>query len=133
MHLRFGHLQAEPADLGDQAPVVVAVVACLPPSGTLVSDSFGNLIGLGAEPFKSGLEQVLVDLYDVRGSWFRLLFSNRGFLFWRMKIVHRTRAIPSYVRTGIRKCARKRPQPEPAAPYRHNATVLACSESRTIP
>jgi hypothetical protein len=29
-------------------------------------------------------------------------------LFWRMKIVHRTRAMPSYVRAGIRKCARIR-------------------------
>ncbi|MFZ3481569.1 tyrosine-type recombinase/integrase, partial [Bifidobacterium adolescentis] len=27
---------------------------------------------------------------------------------WRMKIVHRTRAMPSYVRAGIRKCARIR-------------------------
>ena len=61
---------------------------------------------LGDQPVEPGLEQVLVDLYDVRGSWFRLLASNRGFLFWRMKIVHRTRAMPSYVRSGIRKCAR---------------------------
>ena len=63
---------------------------------------------LGDQPVEPGLEQVLVDLYDVRGSWFRLLASNRGFLFWRMKIVHRTRAMPSYVRAGIRKCARIR-------------------------
>ena len=63
---------------------------------------------LGDQPVEPGPGQVLVDLYDVRGSWFRLLTSNRGFSFWRMKIVHRTRAMPSYVRAGIRKCARIR-------------------------
>lgn len=31
------------------------------------------------EPVEPGLEHVLVDLHDVRGSWFRLLVSNRGF------------------------------------------------------
>ena len=39
MHLRFGHLQAKPADLGGQTAFVVAGTVCLPPSGTLVSDT----------------------------------------------------------------------------------------------
>lgn len=61
----------------------------------------------GDQPVEPGPGQVLVDLYDVRGSWFRLLASKR-FLFWRIKIAHRTRAVPSYVRAGIRKCVRIR-------------------------
>ena len=35
------------------------------------------------------------------------IFQSR-FLFWRMKIVHRTRAVPFHVRAGIRKCIRIR-------------------------
>mgnify|MGYP006978892438 FL=1 len=93
----------------------------LPLAVALVSGGPSDLVGLGVEhrvedlrhlfgdqPVEPGLEQVLVDLYDVRVSWFRLLVSNRGFLFWRMKIVHGMRAMPSYVRAGIRKCARIR-------------------------
>ncbi|KAB5742535.1 hypothetical protein GA730_09640, partial [Bifidobacterium adolescentis] len=38
----------------------------------------------------------------------RALSSNRGFLFCRMKTAHRIRAMPSYVRAGIPKCARIR-------------------------
>lgn len=70
----------------------------LPLAVALVSGGPGDLVGLGVEhrvedlrhlfgdqPVEPGLEQVLVDLYDVRVSWFRLLASNRGFLFWRMK------------------------------------------------
>lgn len=92
-----------------------------PLPGAIVSGAPGDLVGLGIghrvedlrhllgdHPVEPGLEQVLVDPYDVQGSWFRLLASNRGFLFWRMKIVHRTRAMTSYVRTGIRKYARIR-------------------------
>ena len=66
----------------------------LPPAVALVSGGPGDLVGLGVEhrvedlrhlfgdqPVEPGLEQVLVDLYDVRVSWFRLLASNRGFCF----------------------------------------------------
>ena len=115
------HLQLEPAGLGGELAFVVAGPVRLPPAVALVLGGVGDLVGLkrghrvedpgyflGDEPVEFGFGQVLVDLYDVRGSWFRLLASNRGFLFWRMKIVHRTRAMPSYVRAGIRKCARIR-------------------------
>ena len=119
--LEFRHLQLEPAGLGGELAFVVAGPVRLPSPAALVSGGPGDLVGLGVEhrvedlrhllgdqPVEPGPRQVLVDLHDVRGSWFRLLASNRGFLFWRMKIVHRTRAMPSYVRAGIRKCARIR-------------------------
>ena len=43
----------------------------------LTKDNLRHLFG--DQPVEPGLEQVLVDLYDVRVSWFRLLASNRGF------------------------------------------------------
>lgn len=78
--LEFGHLQREPAGLGGQAPVVVAGAVRLPSAAAFVSCRSGDLVGLGVEhrvqqlgdllgdePVESGLEQVLVDLYDVLG------------------------------------------------------------------
>ena len=64
-----------------------------PLPGAIVSGAPGDLVGLGIghrvenlchllgdHPVEPGLEQVLVDPYDVQGSWFRLLASNRGFV-----------------------------------------------------
>lgn len=92
--LEFRHLQLEPAGLGGELAFVVAGPVRLPSPAALVSGGPGDLVGLGVEhrvedlrhllgdqPVEPGLEQVLVDLYDVRGSWFRLLASNRGFCF----------------------------------------------------
>ena len=44
--LELGHLQAEPAGLGGQAPVVVAGAVRLPLPGALVSGGVGDLVGL---------------------------------------------------------------------------------------
>lgn len=44
--LELGHLQAEPAGLGGQAPVVVAGAVHLPLPGALVSGGVGDLVGL---------------------------------------------------------------------------------------
>jgi len=44
--LELGHLQAEPAGLGGQAPVVVAGAVPLPLPGALVSGGVGDLVGL---------------------------------------------------------------------------------------
>ena len=92
--IQFRHLDLVPAGLGGQAPVVVAGAVRLPSAAAFVSVGSGDLVGLGVEhhvqqlgdllgdePVESGLEQVLVDLYDIRGSWFHLLASNRGFCF----------------------------------------------------
>ena len=51
---------------------------------------------LGDEPVEFGLEQVLVDLYDgVVGHGPRPVFALAVLLVWRLKIVHRTRAMPA--------------------------------------
>ena len=44
--LELGHLQAEPAGLGGQAPVVVAGAVHLPLPGALVSGGVGDLVDL---------------------------------------------------------------------------------------
>ena len=89
--LELGHLQAEPAGLGGQAPVVVAGAVHLPLPGALVSGGVGDLVRLGVEHrvddpldllshhgVELGLEHGLVELYDFRGSG-SVPLSNRGF------------------------------------------------------
>lgn len=78
--LEFRHLQLEPAGLGGELAFVVAGPVRLPSPAALVSGGPGDLVGLGVEhrvedlrhllgdqPVEPGLEQVLVDLYDVLG------------------------------------------------------------------
>ena len=78
--LEFRHLEFEPAGLGGQAAFVVAGAVRLPLPVPLVSGCVGDLVGLriehrvedlrhllGDQPVEPGLEQVLVDLYDVFG------------------------------------------------------------------
>ena len=78
--LEFRHLQLEPAGLGGELAFVVAGPVRLPSHAALVSGGPGDLVGLGVEhrvedlrhllgdqPVEPGLEQVLVDLYDVLG------------------------------------------------------------------
>ena len=78
--LEFGHLEFESAGLGGEPASVVAGPVRLPLPGTLVSGGVGDLVGLGVEhrvqqfgdllgdqAVEPGLEQVLVDLYDVLG------------------------------------------------------------------
>lgn len=73
----------------------------------LVGFGVEHRVLLGDESVELGLEQVLVDLHDAlwRGS---ISYLSIAVLFWRMKIVHRTRAVPFHVRAGIRKCIRIR-------------------------
>ena len=78
--LQFRHLELEPAGLGGEFAFVVAGAVRPPLPGTLVSGGVGDLVGLGVEhrvqqfgdllgdqAVEPGLEQVLVDLYDVLG------------------------------------------------------------------
>ena len=78
--LQFRHLELEPAGLGGEPASVVAGAVRPPLPGTLVSGGVGDLVGLriehrvedlrhllGDQPVEPGLEQVLVDLYDVLG------------------------------------------------------------------
>ena len=78
--LQFRHLELEPAGLGGEPASVVAGAVRPPLPGTLVSGGVGDLVGLGVEhrvqqfgdllgdqAVEPGLEQVLVDLYDVLG------------------------------------------------------------------
>ena len=111
--LELEHPEFELACFRGGSALVMAGAERLAVIGALVSGSSGDLVRfrvghrvedpgyfLGDEPVEFGFEQVLVDLYDgvydgVVGHGPRSVFALVVLLVWRLKIVHRTRAMPA--------------------------------------